>query len=285
MVMECHQQVLNYQRIEKAIHFIRENYTLQPSLEEIAAHVHLSPFHFQRLFTEWAGTSPKQFLQFIRLGHAKHLLRTANASLFVASTELGLSGSGRLHDLFIRLEGMTPAEYKHGGKDLVIFYSEGATPFGNAFVANTSKGICHLSFCDQPLQGFQQLQEMFPQAELIEQRTSQQQQALQFFSYSSDPHQLKLHLKGTPFQLKVWQALLQIPSGNLQSYGELSKIIGQPNASRAVGTAIGSNPIGFLIPCHRVIRSTGHLGGYRWGEVRKVAMIGRETSFRSIYTS
>lgn len=271
------QAQLNYDRIATAIEYIRSHFKDQPGLEEVAAQVHLSPYHFQRLFHEWAGTSPKKFLQFISLEHAKQLLKNHRYSLFDAAFETGLSGTSRLHDLFINIEGMTPAEYKNGGENLQINYSYAESPFGNLIVASTSRGVCHLAFQENEEQALQELKTRFPNSGFHRRLDLLQQHALFLFQHDwSKLSQIKLHLKGTDFQLKVWEALLQIPMGRLTTYGDIAAHLGQPNASRAVGTAIGNNPVAFLIPCHRVIQSTGLLGGYRWGETRKTAIIGWE---------
>lgn len=273
------QQQLNYDRIEKALDYILNHFKEQPSLEQIAEKVHLSPFHFQRLFQEWAGTTPKRFLQFISLAHAKNLLKEQQATLFEVAHRTGLSGTSRLHDLFVNIEGMTPAEFKNGGKNLVINYSFAESPFGNLLVASTQKGICHMAFGKEENNILEELKIKFPNAALHQKLDMVQQNALFIFQndWSRLP-EVKLHLRGTDFQLKVWEALLKIPMGKLSTYGEIAKEIGQPNASRAVGTAIGSNPVAFLIPCHRVIQSTGHFGGYMWGPTRKAAIIGWESA-------
>ncbi len=271
------QQNINYSRIAKAIEYIKLNFKEQPNLEEVAKNIHLSPFHFQRLFSEWAGTSPKKFLQFITVEYAKSLLKENQASLFDVAHETGLSGTGRLHDLFISIEGMSPAEYKNGGKDLVINYSIAESPFGNILVASTAKGICYMAFIDDETIAYQTMVKNFPNAHFRQQIDLNQQNALCIFTHDwTKLSHIKLHLKGTDFQLKVWQTLLKIPMGQLTTYGAIANKIENINASRAVGTAIGSNPVAFLIPCHRVIQSTGIFGGYMWGNTRKTAIIGWE---------
>ena len=271
----------DYQRIEKAIHFIRENFQDQPDLDEIARQIHLSPFHFQRLFKVWAGVSPKKFLQFTSIEYAKQLLQQQK-TLATVSFETGLSGTSRLHDLFIQIEGMTPGEYQQGGKNLHLYYSHAETLFGNILIASTEKGICHISFV-QEASDLKDLTSRFPAA-ILEQKTDlHQQEALKMFRDDwNDLDKIKLHLKGTPFQIKVWNALLQIPMGSLKSYLGIANEIGDPKASRAVGTAIGQNPIAYIIPCHRVITSSGNLGGYHWGIDRKSAIIGWEAAKESI---
>lgn len=273
------QEIANYSRIAEAIGYIKENFKSQPGLEEVAEKIHVSPFHFQRMFTEWAGVSPKKFLQFITVEHAKKMLKENQASLFDTAFETGLSGTGRLHDLFINIEGMSPGEYKNGGEDLSINYSFAESPFGNILVASTPKGICHLAFADDERKALELLQNMFPRATYRQMVDMTQQNVLYIFTHDwSQLSQIKLHLKGTAFQLKVWEALLKIPMGRLATYGGIASQIQQPSASRAVGAAIGDNPVAFLIPCHRVIQSSGVFGQYHWGAVRKTAMIGWEAA-------
>ena len=267
----------DYERIKKAIEFIRSNFQQQPDLDAVAKEVFLSPFHFQRLFKDWAGVSPKKFLQYISLQHAKKLLQHHTVS--DTAYETGLSGSSRLHDLFISIEGMTPGEYKNGGEQLQINYSFAETPFGNIIVASTPKGICHLAFAENEKDALQQLHLQFPNAQFRQVVDTIQQNALFIFTQDwKDLSKIKLHLKGTSFQIKVWEALLKIPMGNVSTYSGIANTINNPNASRAVGTAIGDNPVAFLIPCHRVIRSTGDFGQYHWGSIRKTAMIGWEAA-------
>lgn len=273
------QSQLNYNRVAAAIEYINNNFRQQPSLEELAKQVHLSPFHFQRLFHDWAGTSPKKFLQYISTAHAKKLLTEQQATLFDTAAEIGLSGTGRLHDLFINIEGMTPAEYKNGGKQLNINFSFAESPFGNMIIASTAKGVCYMAFEDNETKALNDLKEKFPNAFYQQKLDIVQQNAL--FIFQNDWTQLpeiKLHLKGTDFQLKVWESLLKIPMGKLSTYGVIAGQIGNCNASRAVGTAIGSNPVAYLIPCHRVIQATGQIGGYMWGKTRKTAIIGWESA-------
>ena len=261
------QEEINYSRIAEAISYIKENFKEQPSLEQIAEHVNLSPFHFQKMFTDWAGNTPKKFLQYISTEYAKRLLKENQASLFDVAFETGLSGTSRLHDMFVTFEGMTPAEYKNGGKSLAINYSFSESPFGSLIVASTTKGVCYMAFEDDEEKAFNNLIRKFPNAAFATKLDVNQQNALFIFQndWSKLP-QIKLHLKGTAFQLKVWESLLKIPMGRLSSYGTIAEKIGFPGASRAIGTAIGSNAIAFLIPCHRVIQSSGTLGGYMWGQ-------------------
>jgi len=273
------QEKIDFIRIAEAIQYIQTNFRLQPGLEEVAEKASLSPFHFQRLFTEWAGTSPKKFLQYISVEYAKKLLKENQASLFDTALETGLSGTSRLHDLFVNIEGMTPGEYKNGGENLNINFSFAETPFGNVLVASTVKGICHIAFAEDETAALQVLKSKFPNAGYKQVLDMIQQNALFIFSHDwSKLDQIKVHLKGTDFQLKVWEALLKIPMGRLATYGDISRYIQSPGASRAVGSAIGANPVAFLIPCHRVIQSSGVIGGYHWGSLRKTAIIGWEAA-------
>lgn len=268
---------INYSRIAKAIDYIRGNFRSQPNIDEVAEKIHVSPSHFKRLFTEWAGTSPKRFLQYISVEHAKRILKEERATLFDTAFETGLSSTSRLHDLFVNIEGMTPAEYKNGGKNLHINYSSAESPFGPLLVASTHKGVCYMAFEDDEKEALDDLKAKFPNAEFQRKLDRFQQNALFIFQNDwSKLNEIKLHLKGTDFQLKVWESLMKIPLGKLSTYGNIAEQIGRPNASRAVGTAIGSNPIAFLIPCHRVIQSSGRFDGYHWGTTRKTAMIGWE---------
>jgi len=273
------QETLNYHRIEKAINYLRLNFKDQPNLNEVAEKVNLSPFHFQRLFTEWAGVSPKKFLQYISVEHAKQVLTAPTSTLADAAYETGLSGTGRLHDLFIKIEGMTPGEYKNGGESLSINYSYVESDFGNLIIASTSKGICYMAFADDEARALNDMLVHFPNAKFNRFMDLSQQNALFIFTQDwKKLEHIKLHIKGTDFQLKVWETLLKIPMGGLSTYGSIAKQIDNPAAARAVGTAIGSNPVAYLIPCHRVIQSTGLFGGYMWGEDRKTALIGWEAA-------
>jgi AraC family transcriptional regulator of adaptative response/methylated-DNA-[protein]-cysteine methyltransferase len=273
------QEQNNFNRIAEAITYIKQHFKTQPGLDEIAEKVNLSPFHFQKLFTEWAGVSPKKFLQYISLEYAKKILKDKQATLVEASFETGLSGTSRLHDLFINIEGMTPGDFKNGGENLYINYSFAESPFGNILVASTCKGICYMAFTDNPDGALTQLFNYFPNANYKQMVDLIQQNALYIFTHDwSKINNIKLHLKGTAFQLKVWEALLKIPMGGLSTYGSIAKEVSIPGASRAVGSAIASNPVAFLIPCHRVIQSGGAFGGYMWGTTRKMAMIGWEAA-------
>ncbi|MGV3765106.1 MAG: methylated-DNA--[protein]-cysteine S-methyltransferase [Chitinophagaceae bacterium] len=265
----------HYNRITEAIRYLGENFRSQPDLDELASKMHLSSFHFQRLFTEWAGVSPKKFLQYISVEHAKAMLRE-RATLMDAAFETGLSGTGRLHDLFIHIEGMTPGEYKNGGAALSIQYAFAATQFGPVIVASTSRGVCYMAFYAEETIALEELKQKFPGATFSRTTDTYQQEALKVFSGA--PAQVKLHLKGTPFQLKVWEALLKIPPGQLSSYSLLAQQIAHTKASRAVGSAVGDNPVAYIIPCHRVIQASGIIGQYHWGSVRKASMIGWEAA-------
>lgn len=264
----------DYERIAQAIDFIVEQVNRQPSLDEIAAHVHLSPFHFQRLFSRWAGVTPKRFLQVLTLEHAKQLLSEPRPLLEV-SDSLGLSSGSRLYDHFVHLEAVTPGEYKMGGAGLTIEYAVHDSPFGKVFIAITPRGICNFSFLghaaiDKYLAG---LHKNWPHAVVREnhQRTLAVVRAM-FRADKKLERPLSLHVCGTNFQVSVWKALLRIPPAAVASYSRVAKVIGHPNSARAVGLAVGANPVAFLIPCHRVIQQSGKLGGYRWGETRKHAM-------------
>ena len=278
LLMSVDQLHIDYSRIEKAIVYINNNFRDQPSLEEISTAVNMTPFHFQRLFSAWAGVSPKKFLQFVSLKYAKYLLQR-NATLMDASNETGLSSSSRLHDLFVNIEGMTPGEFKNGGACLTINYSFRESPFGNIIIASTYKGVCYIHFQNNENIALRDLKACFPSAAYHQTEDNYQKDALLIFQKNwSRIDQIKLHLRGTRFQIKVWESLLKIPTGGLSTYGDIAKKIGNPKAARAVGTAIGSNPIAFLIPCHRVIQSNGKLGDYMWGADKKMAIIGWEAA-------
>jgi len=273
----------DYPRIAQAIHFLEEHKLEQPTLDEVAEHIGLSPFHFQRLFRRWAGVSPKRFLQFLTAEHAKKLLRQAN-SVLNTSLEVGLSGPGRLHDLMVSVEAMSPGEIKAGGEGIEIRYGWHETPFGTCLIGLTIRGVCQLAFVDEKrdrASAVNDLQKDWSSAALVEDGKVTANVIEQIFG-ERDQHNLQripLLLRGTNFQLKVWQALLKIPEGGLVSYQQLAKQLGTPSASRAIGNAVGRNPIAYLIPCHRVLRSNGELGGYRWGTDRKKALLARELAF------
>lgn len=270
---------INYARIERAINYIKANFKQQPSLDDIAKAVNLSAYHFHRLFSAWAGTTPKNFLQYVSIEYAKKLLKENRESTFETAAKTGLSGTGRLHDLFVSIEGMTPGEYKKGGQNLCINYSFEKTKFGEIIIASTAKGICHLMFSENREIALSLLKNKYPYASFISGTSIHQQNALQVFRQTGTiTETISLHIKGSDFQMKVWESLLTIPEGNLTTYGNISKNIKNPSASRAVGTAVGANPIALIIPCHRVIQSSGVLGGYMWGETRKAAIIGWEAA-------
>jgi AraC family transcriptional regulator of adaptative response/methylated-DNA-[protein]-cysteine methyltransferase len=274
------QQAINYQRIAEAISYLKKKFREQPSLDHAAEQINLSPFYFQRLFKEWAGVTPKQFLDYLTIDHARKILKEQRATLAEAAYASGLSGTGRLHDLFVKVDGMTPGEFKNGGQALTIKYSFVDTPFGEAIIASTPKGICCLVFADAGQEtAFSNLQAKFPNARFVEEADAMQAAALAVFRHGGEePGLVRLHLKGTPFQLKVWEALLNVPAGQLATYSSIASKTDNPAAFRAVGTAIGNNPVAFLIPCHRVIKATGELGNYHWGSARKEAIIGWESA-------
>jgi AraC family transcriptional regulator, regulatory protein of adaptative response / methylated-DNA-[protein]-cysteine methyltransferase len=270
------QEIINYSRVAEAIEYIKLNFKDQPNLDVLAEKINISPFHFQRIFSEWAGTSPKKFLQFISIEHAKKLLKEQSSSISDTTFQVGLSSTSRLHDMFVSIEGMTPLEYKNGGKSLEINYNFYQTFLGNIIIGSTAKGISYIAFFEDKLKAFELLKVDFPNATFHLKSDNLHTLALGFFNQKNET--LKLHLKGSDFQLKVWDALLKIPSGCLSTYGALAHQIDNPNASRAVGTAIGSNPVAFIIPCHRVIQASGNFGGYMWGNTRKTAIIGWESA-------
>ncbi|MGE4391138.1 MAG: bifunctional transcriptional activator/DNA repair enzyme AdaA [Aeromonas sp.] len=264
----------DYARIADAIRFIASQVARQPTLDEIAAHVHLSPFHFQRLFSRWAGVTPKRYLQVLTLERAKALLQESRPLLEVADT-LGLSSGSRLYDHFVQLEAVTPGEYKQRGAGLVIDHGVHDTPFGKAFVALTPRGVCNFSFLDDqaPQAPLAALAQRWPAAELREAPSRTQGVIHTMFDGSKTPNRpLSLHVSGTNFQISVWRALLAIPPAKVVSYAQVASAVGNPKAARAVGLAVGANPVALMIPCHRVIQQNGRLGGYHWGETRKQAI-------------
>ncbi|WP_279487803.1 bifunctional transcriptional activator/DNA repair enzyme AdaA [Aeromonas veronii] len=264
----------DYARIADAIRFIASQVERQPTLDEIAAHVHLSPFHFQRLFSRWAGVTPKRYLQVLTLERAKALLQESRPLLEVADT-LGLSSGSRLYDHFVQLEAVTPGEYKQRGAGLVIDHGVHDTPFGQAFVALTQRGVCNFSFLDEkaPEVPLAALAHNWPEATLQEAPSRTQNVINTMFDGSKAPDRpISLHVSGTNFQISVWRALLQIPPAKVVSYAQVASAVGNPKAARAVGLAVGANPVALMIPCHRVIQQNGKLGGYHWGETRKQAI-------------
>ncbi len=273
----------DYTRVEQAIHFLEQNFRRQPGLKEVADSVGLSEYHFQRLFTRWAGISPKRFLQFLTVEYAKQLLAESQSVLDV-TYEAGLSSPGRLHDLFVTCEAITPGQFKSRGEELTINYGFHPTPFGLCLLAVTERGICGLSFLQPGEQAaaLASLSATWPQAELKPAASLTGPWAEQIFEPAGQQQPLPVLLKGTNFQLKVWQALLAIPPGALVSYHDVAALIGQPNAARAVGQALAHNPVGFIIPCHRVIRRVGTSGDYAWGSTRKKAILGWEAARSAI---
>ncbi len=269
----------NFKRIAAAINFLREEYSRQPSLEECAEKAGLSPYHFQRLFKEYAGISPKRFCQHLLNQQAKSVLNRS-VSLLDASFELGLSSPSRLHDLLVSVDAVTPGEYRRLGKHLQIYYAIHLSPFGPCLLAVTGRGICSLEFIDDsPHQALARLRSDWPEATLYVDRQRTGETFNQIFpQHNSRKAPLPLLLKGTNFQIKVWRALLKIPEGSLISYSDLATRIDEPRAHRAVANAVGRNPLAYLIPCHRVLRSDGTPGGYHWGIERKLMILARELS-------
>jgi AraC family transcriptional regulator, regulatory protein of adaptative response / methylated-DNA-[protein]-cysteine methyltransferase len=275
------QQNIDYQRIEQAIRYIEQNFQRQPTLKEIAEEVNLSEFHFDRMFTKWAGTSPQRFMRFLTKEYAKNVLNETK-DLLDTTVLVGLSSSSRLHDLFVTYEAITPAEYKKQGEGLTIFYGIHATNFGFAFIATTARGILELTFLseNQIIDELIRLKNEFPNADFEENQEATGVFIEQIFSEENHQNKkpINLLLRGTNFQIKVWEALLKIPSGRVACYEDIATLIEKPTAQRAVGTAIGANHIAYLIPCHRVIQKIGTTGNYRWGEYRKKAILGWEAA-------
>lgn len=275
------QQSIDYQRIEQAIRYIEQNFQRQPTLKEIAEEVNLSEFHFDRMFSKWAGTSPQRFMRFLTKEYAKNVLNETK-DVLDTTILMGLSSPSRLHDLFVTYEAMTPAEYKKKGEGLSIFYGIHETNFGFAFIATTARGIFELTFLpeNQMIDELIRLKNEFPNADFEENQEATEIYINQIFSEENHQNKkpINLLLRGTNFQIKVWEALLKIPSGRVACYEDIAILIDKPTAQRAVGTAIGSNHIAFLIPCHRVIQKIGTTGNYRWGEYRKKAILGWEAA-------
>jgi AraC family transcriptional regulator of adaptative response/methylated-DNA-[protein]-cysteine methyltransferase len=265
----------DYQRIEQAIRYLSEHVESQPALEDVSGAIGVSPFHLQRLFRRYAGVTPKQFLQHLTLERAKDAL-DASRSVLDASLEAGLSSPARLHDHFVTLEAITPGEYKAGGAGLEIRYGTASTPFGEIFVAQTPRGICALSFLDDDREYFEALRNQWPHAALVSDAKGAARIATRIFEPGDDETPIRVAAAGTNFQVRVWRALLEIPFGSVRTYAEIANAIGAPQGSRAVGNALGSNPIAYLIPCHRVILSTGAIGQYRWQPYRKRALLAWE---------
>jgi AraC family transcriptional regulator, regulatory protein of adaptative response / methylated-DNA-[protein]-cysteine methyltransferase len=272
--------VSDYDRIAQAIRFIEQNYRRQPSLEEVAKSVYLSEFHFQRLFRRWVGISPKRFLQFLTVEHAKRRLEECR-SVLDATYDAGLSSPGRLHDLFVTLEAVTPGEYKARGAGLRVTWGVHATPFGPALLASTERGLCGLSFLEDGDAGaaVDELRGRWTQAVVAEDARATEPLARRIFATDGDDGQpIPLFVQGTNHQVRVWEALLRVPAGAVVSYEQLAGAAGRPDAVRAVAGAVARNQIAYVIPCHRVIRKLGTFGGYRWGTERKVAILGWEAA-------
>jgi AraC family transcriptional regulator of adaptative response/methylated-DNA-[protein]-cysteine methyltransferase len=268
----------NYQRVEKAIKYLTENFQAQPDLEQVAREINISPYHFQKIFSEWVGVSPKRFLQFLNINFLKEKIRET-PNMDEAAEMAGLSSQSRVYDLFITLEAVTPGEFKTGGKDLVINYGFHNTPFGECLIAVTERGICNLSFINENTrdQEFNLFVKKWPFAKIVFSPEITAPLAESIFSPPNEKNpKMNLLVQGTNFQIKVWEALLKIPMGSLSTYEQIAVSIGNPRALRAVGTAVGSNPIAYLIPCHRVIRKEGKIGNYYSGPNRKKALIGWE---------
>jgi AraC family transcriptional regulator of adaptative response/methylated-DNA-[protein]-cysteine methyltransferase len=275
------QQSLDFERIEKVVEYIESNFKQQPELEKIAGHVGLSEFHLQRLFKRWVGISPKRFLQYLTKEHAKSLLRQSENVLSV-TYDAGLSGPGRLHDLFVNCEAVTPGEYKQMGQGVRIYYGIHQTPFGRCLIAKTDRGICGLFFLKDKNgdEYVQRLKRDWPNANIEENPIMTGSSADEIFDLNSWERNrpISLFVKGTNFQIKIWEALLKIPSGNVVAYEEIAQFIGNPHAVRAVGSAVAKNPVSYLIPCHRVIRKYGEFGNYQGGTARKKAILAWETT-------
>ncbi|MDR3118610.1 MAG: methylated-DNA--[protein]-cysteine S-methyltransferase [Mediterranea sp.] len=267
-------QTTNFDRIRCAIEYI-DGLSKQPTLDEVAAHVNLSLPDFRQLFVEWAGVSHEQFMQYISTGYARHILRESETVLYNTARPANSPS--------IKIESMTPDECKNSSKNLAINYCFTDSPFGTALLASTPKGLCYIAFVDDETHVLNILKSIFPKARYTNTTDRIQQDVLSLFTKDRPaPEEIKLHVKGTTFQLSVWEALLKIPMGSLTTYGNIAQYIGNPKASRPVGTAIGQNPVSLLVPCHRVIQSTGILGGYMWGPSRKKVMIGWEIAHQSL---
>jgi AraC family transcriptional regulator of adaptative response/methylated-DNA-[protein]-cysteine methyltransferase len=278
MTRATKQAAADYARVERAIRFLEEHAERRPSLEEVARSAGLSPAHFQRLFSRWAGISPKRFLQFLAKEHASERLRRS-ATVLDAAWDAGLSGPGRLHDLLVSSEAATPGQVASGGEGVAVAWGFHPTPFGECLLGVTDRGVCHLSFVGAGgrRDALDDLRRRWPRAALRENHALAARTAGRIFA-GADPGKISLHLSGTNFQLKVWEALLRIPPGAATTYGEVARRIGRPTAARAVAGAVAANPVAWIIPCHRVLRSLGALGGYRWGIERKQAMLGWEAA-------
>jgi AraC family transcriptional regulator, regulatory protein of adaptative response / methylated-DNA-[protein]-cysteine methyltransferase len=273
----------DYGLIRRAIAFLTESWTEQPSLDELAEHLGLSPSHCQKLFKRWCGLSPKEFLQAITVDHARNLL-DGSASVLDAAYQVGLSGGGRLHDLFVSHEAMTPGDYKRRGQGLEMGYGFHPSPFGVALLIVTERGVAGLAFLDEDKaqtreEVLAEMQGRWPKAHLVAAAERTAPFARQIFNPATwtRDRPVRLVMIGTDFEVRVWESLLKVPMGRAVSYYDIARHLGQPTASRAVGSAVGRNPISFVVPCHRVLRGDGSLGGYHWGLTRKRALIGWET--------
>jgi len=270
----------DYERIAQVIRFLDARHVEQPDLTTLAGRAGLSQFHFHRLFATWAGVTPKDFLQCLTLARAKESLRDGESVLDTA-LESGLSGPGRLHDLCVNLEAASPGELKSGGAGWTVSFGFADSPFGKSLIAESPRGVCHLSFVENEKSSLAELQKEWPQAKLKRDAPAAARLAAKIFVRPDDSYSqpaLRAFVRGTPFQVRVWRALLQVQPGTLTSYGRLASAIESPGAARAVGTAVGQNPLAYLIPCHRVIRETGVIGDYRWGSIRKRMIIGWEAA-------
>ena len=280
MILTTKENNINYQRIEQAILYLENNFQRQPELDEVAEKVHLSPFHFQRIFTEWAGISPKRFLQFLTVGYLKEKLEISKNLVEVAE-QAGLSSQSRVYDLFTTLEAVTPQEYKHRGAGIRVEYGLHQTPFGGCLIGVTERGICWLSFLhadEDPRREIEMMKEHWHNSTFHQDQELTAGFAERIFYGSKMGGSEKLHVfvKGTNFQVKVWEALLKVPMGEVTTYQNIGASIQSPKAMQAVGSAVGSNHIAYLIPCHRVIRKDGIVGEYRWNSSRKKSIIGWE---------
>jgi len=273
-------ELINYYRIEKAISYLTDSFKEQPDLDEIAGKVYMSPFHFHRIFTDWVGISPKKFVQYLTLDYLRDKIGETE-NMIDAAELVGLSSQSRIHDLFVSIEGVSPQQFKTAGKGLEIFYGYHASPFGLCFIAVAEKGICTLKFIDEEKSRneFEIFSRQWQFARLVHKPDLTQKYIRKIFQpKKTDPDKLQLLVQGTDFQIKVWEALLKIPFGSVSSFQQIAQLIGQPEAIRSVGTAVGKNPILYLIPCHRIISGNGTMGNYHFGKVRKQAMIGWEMS-------
>ena len=267
----------DYLKIEKAISYLRKHFEKRPGLDEVSKHIGLSKSHFQKIFTKWAGVSPKKFQQYISIEYAKNLIHKNNLPLLDIAIKSAMSGNGNIHDLHIKMERMTPDEYKNQGENLSFNYSLVETIFGSLFVVSSKRGITYMGFEKNIAKGLKHIKNTFPNATYLNESDSIQENALLLFNRDwTNIKEIKLYLKGTNFQFKVWETLITIPFGELRTYGDIAQLVNTPKAFQAVGTAIGKNPVSFIIPCHRVIKNTGESGEYMWGSSRKLLMIGWE---------